>query len=147
MRSKSLCASLLLSASFLACEGELSVPVALPVADAGFDQVLFLGGEPSVQVHLDGRASCDPTGGALTSATWTIVSAPVAPPELSAADTLTASFDATEPGDYQIALLVEAGDRQSDTDFLAVRVEQGNGDDITVGPPATDACGAPLDVE
>lgn len=128
-----------------ACDGELAVPLVDPVADAGFDQVRHVSAPADVQITLDGRASCDPAGEGLSGATWTIVSSPAGHPELSAAEGLTAKFSASEPGEYVISLVVTAGERVSEPDYVAVTIVDGEGDDVLVSPPVTDACGHPLE--
>lgn len=127
------------------CDGGLSVPMAAPVADAGFDQLRHVVGGASLEIVLDGRASCDPMGDGITGASWSVVSAPAGAPEPSADELLTAAFQAAEPGEYIVSLVVTAGDRASEPDYLSVRVIDADGDDITVAPPATDACGQPID--
>lgn len=139
-----LCLPIALPLLLLACEGELSVPMAAPVADAGFDQLRHVVGSADLEINLDGRASCDPMGDGITTATWTVVTAPGSTPELDVGEDLTASFVTAESGEYVVSLVVGAGDRASDPDYLAVRVVDGEGDDVTVAPPATDACGQPI---
>lgn len=126
-----------------ACEGELSVPEPPPVADAGFDQLRYLVSDP-LTIALDGRASCDPMGGGISDVTWTLVSAPGATPELSPSSLLRARFDAELPGEYLLSLVVTSGGRTSEPDYISVRVERGEGEDIVVAPPATTACGDAL---
>lgn len=128
-----------------ACEGELTVPMADPVADAGFDQVRHITAPSDVEIALDGRASCDPMGDGITSASWTLVSAPAAHPEVAPGDGLTAKFFASEPGDYLVSLVVSAGERESEPDYMVVSVVDGDGEDVLVAPPVTDACGQPLE--
>ena len=128
----------------LACEGELSVPEPLPVADAGFDQVRYLGDASELTIELDGRASCDPMGSDFQNATWSVVSAPGEEPTPDAED-LGATFTVTEAGEYILALQVSYGDRLSDPDYIAIQVRAGAGDDVVVAPPSTTACGDPID--
>lgn len=140
-----LCLPLALAPLALGCEGELTVPLADPVADAGFDQVRHLGTQSELQVSLDGRASCDPAGEGLSGATWAVVSSPSGHPEVVPGEGLTARFTVSEPGEYLVSLIVTAGERTSEPDYLVVNVVEGHGDDVLVAPPATDACGQPLD--
>lgn len=128
----------------LACEGQLSVPEPLPVADAGFDQVRYLGDASELTIDLDGRASCDPMGSTLQKATWSVVSAPGEEPSLEGEE-LGASFTVTEAGEYILTLQVSSGDRLSDPDYIAIQVKAGTGDDVVVAPPKTTACGDPID--
>lgn len=139
------CLPIGLCALLAGCEGELTVPMADPVADAGFDQVRHITAPSDVEVTLDGRASCDPMGEGLSGATWTIVSAPAGHPEVSSGDGLTAKFTASEPGEYLVSLVVTAGERASEPDYMAVSVVDGDGEDVLVAPPVTDACGQPLE--
>lgn len=120
------------------------MPEPPPVADAGFDQIRYLGDAESVRVELDGRASCDPMGRTLTDAVWTLLSAPKPAPKLAPTSLLRAGFEAKEPGEYILSLVVIADDRASEPDFLSVRVERGEGEDVVVAPPATNACGEML---
>lgn len=125
-------------------EAQLELEDPAPVADAGFDQVRYLDGQPSLIIDLDGRASCDPLGSSLDDAEWRVLQAPPgSSPAISPLGTLQALFNAAVPGEYLIALNVLAGDRESPTDVVSVEVRDGSGDDIVVGPPATDACGTP----
>ena len=124
------------------------MPEPLPYADAGFDQVRHLGGNAAsgaLSVELDGRASCDPMGLAFEEATWSVVSAPGRAPEPVAGSKLRASFAATEPGEYVLALQVTYGGRLSEPDYVAIRIEPGEGEDVVVAPPGTTACGDPID--
>lgn len=123
-------------------EAQLELDDPAPVADAGFDQVRYLQGQPSLVVDLDGRASCDPLGNSLDAAEWRVLQAPPgAGPTISPLGTLQALFNATASGEYLIALNVVAGDRESPTDVVLIDVREGSGDDVVVGPPVTDACG------
>lgn len=139
------CLPIALVSLLVACEGELTVPMADPVADAGFDQVRHITAPSDVEVTLDGRASCDPMGDRITGATWSVVSAPAAYPEIAPADGLTAKFRASEPGEYLVSLVVTAGERESEPDYMMVSVVDGDGEDVLVAPPVTDACGQPLE--
>lgn len=139
------CLSIFVGALLLGCEGELTVPMAVPVADAGFDQVRHVVVPEDLEVTLDGRASCDPMGDGITAVTWTIVSAPAGAPELEVGSDLQASFLATEPGEYTVTLVVTSDDRVSEPDYMTVNVLDGDGEDVLVAPPVTDACGQPLE--
>jgi hypothetical protein len=58
-----------------ACGQELALPLLLPLADAGDDQLrLFRAG--GLRVGLDGRASCDPEGDRILGYQWTLTSFP-----------------------------------------------------------------------
>lgn len=124
----------------LACEGELDLPEPLPVADAGFDQVRYLGDASELTVELDARASCDPNNAAFQEAIWTVVNAPGNPPAPVASE-LGATLTVTEAGEYVLALQVQYGDRLSEPDYVAIRVQTGAGQDVVVAPPSTTACG------
>lgn len=132
-----------------ACAGTLDVEGPDPVADAGFDQVRFLGDAAALDVELDARASCDPLDDAPDlGAAWTLVTAP---PGANAAvsthkdDTLHATFTAELPGEYVVSVVVKNGDRRSDPDDVEIDVRAGDGEDIVVSAPDTDACGGPVE--
>jgi hypothetical protein len=129
--------------SSVGCVGDLAVTPTRPVADAGFDQVRFMGTAPKVTIELDGRASCDPVGAAPVTMTWAVLSAPGEHPAL-VTNGLHATFDASEPGDYAITATAHVGDRISDVDTVTIQVRTGNGDDVVTAAPHTDACGTPL---
>ena len=129
--------------SSVGCVGDLAVTPTRPVADAGFDQVRFMGTAAKVTIELDGRASCDPVGAAPVTLTWTLLSAPGEHPPLVTSG-LHATFDATEPGAYTINAIAHVGDRVSDTDTVTIQVRPGNGDDVVTAAPRTDACGTPI---
>ncbi len=140
-----LCLPITLLSLLAGCEGELTVPMAAPVADAGFDQVRHTAVVSGLEVTLDGRASCDPMGDGITEFTWSVVSAPGAAPELVEGDHLTASFSALDLGEYLVSLVVEAGERVSEPDYMVINVVNGEGSDVLVAPPVTDACGQPIE--
>jgi hypothetical protein len=126
-------------------EGELQVDEPKPFADAGFDQVRFLGQTPVITVELDGRASCDPLGQDAPLLAWAVVDAPpYASPVVTTSGTFRAVFVAESAGDYLVSLRALVDGRESDTDFVAVRVHDGDGSDLVVAPPDTNACGEPL---
>lgn len=131
----------------VACDGELQLPELGPYADAGFDQVRYLGnagGEAGIDVELDGRASCDPMGQKLSEAHWALVQAPSGSPVPTGTSQLGAKMLVTVPGEYVLSLRVVAGDRVSEPDYVSVRVMAGEGEDLVVAPPSTTACGDPL---
>lgn len=122
--------------------GELTQPNQAPISDAGFDQVVYLGSESSATVFLEGRASCDPNGYAITSASWSLLEAPGASTlEINTVSTLQGFFEATSPGIYLLSLQVTANDQESNPDFVEIIVREGAGDDDTGTLPTTDACG------
>jgi hypothetical protein len=135
-----------LGATLGCLEAPLSLEDPLPVADAGWDQVRYLGTDDTVVVDLDARASCDPVGAPLGPANWTVVQAPPSSaPTISNLGNLRALFEAATPGSYLIALTVSTDDRESDADFVLIEVREGEGDDVFIGPPDTDACGNGID--
>lgn len=89
-----------------------------PVADAGTDQLVYLGAE----VVLDGSASFDPDGDPLTYL-WTLVSAPAgAVVELSDPAAVSPSFLPEVPGEYVFSLVVNDGEFDSEPDFVTILV-------------------------
>ena len=136
-----LAASLLLG--MVGCvEGTLEVNEPMPVADAGFDQIRFLGDGDTVVVDLDGRGSCDPQRHGVDEVRWSLVDSPLnASPLLSNAGDLRALFEADLPGDYLIGLQVTAEERESPVDYVLVSVREGDGDDVVVLLPEINACG------
>lgn len=135
-------------ASGVACDGELQLPELGPYADAGFDQVRYLGnsggGSASIEVELDGRASCDPMGQPLGDAHWTLVQSPPGASVSAGTAKLSARMLVTAPGEYVLSLRVSTGERVSEPDYVSIRVLPGEGDDLVVAPPGTTACGDPL---
>lgn len=132
------------------CAGELSEADVSPIASAGFDQVRYLGDDNTVRVPLDGRASCDPLGGALDAYHWTIIAAPPgsevevqAPGEDD--NPRRAAFQAELPGTYLVALRVGAGQRVSTSDTVAIEVRVGDDAPQIFEPPLTDLCGTPIE--
>jgi len=122
--------------------GQLLTPESRPYAEAGFDQILYLGSESEVTVDLDGRASCDPEGFVISSATWTMLEGPgLTNVELNAVGTLQAFFSSETPGPYVFSLIVAAEDRESHPDFVEIRILEGTGESRTAEFPETDACG------
>ncbi len=101
------------------CESEVKGPARLPVADAGDDQhVLTL----STEVVLDGSASLDPEGEALTFA-WSAQALPSSSAAALDDATLAAPrFTADVPGVYTFGLRVAAGERTSAMDTVNVVV-------------------------
>ncbi len=135
-----------LSAVLGCIEAPIALEDPLPVADAGWDQIRYLGSDPTVVVDIDARASCDPIGAPLGPANWTVVQAPPSSsPTVSSLGNLQALFEAATPGSYLIALTVSTTDRESDADFVLIEVREGEGEDIFIAPPDTDACGNPID--
>jgi hypothetical protein len=95
-----------------------SASQARPVADAGADQNVVTG----ATVRLDGRASSDADGDALTFR-WTWRSRPAASTAaLAAADTAVARFSADRPGSYVAALVVSDGRQDSMVSTTTVQV-------------------------
>ena len=91
-------------------------PAGQPVADTGADRTV----EPGAAVTLDGSASADPDGGALTYA-WTQVSGETV--TLSGADTVQATFTAPmEPGVLVFRLTVTDPGGLSAVDTVTVTV-------------------------
>ena len=138
-----ICGWLLAGGLGAGCLGSsLEVESPAPVADAGFDQVRYLGDRDSIVVQLDGRASCDPLGDLIDRAIWTMEDAPLnSYDEVSIAQDMRAIFVANDPGTYLVSLKIQVADRESPADFVAVEVRAGEGEDVVVSPPSTDACG------
>jgi hypothetical protein len=131
-------------------EADLGVEALHPVADAGFDQRRYLGASGSIAVEIDGRASCDPQGSPLGLATFEIVDGPERP-MVSVLDRLRGLFEVQQPGEVLVALRVRTDDpangpRESAPDYVVVTVLEGDGDDVVMPPPSTNACGQPLDL-
>lgn len=107
-------------------------PDTVPIAVAGPDQLVPLGDT----VQLDGSASWDPLGGALTYA-WTVVDVPynssIDVSDLSGATTATPSLAPDVIGDYTLTLVVDNGMASSPPDSVQVRVVG------TDEPPVADA--------
>ena len=146
MRSLALSLLFTTAAASACIEAPLELEDPLPVADAGWDQVRYLGSDDTVVVDLDARASCDPVGAPLGPANWVVVQAPPnSSPTVSNLGNLQALFEAATPGSYLIALTVSTEERESDADFVLIEVREGEGEDVFIGPPDTDACGNPID--
>lgn len=90
-------------------------PVAVIAANAGT--------RPGVPLTLDGRASADPDGRALTYA-WALPGQP-ANASLTGATTATPAFTATAEGAYPVQLTVTADDGQAATTQATVHVSAG----------------------
>ncbi len=105
-----------------------------PVADAGEDQTVGVG----QVVDLDGTGSYDPDGDPITTYTWAQVSGPDA--TMSGADTDTASFPASDGGEYIFQLVVSDGMQTSAADQVLVTVTGGDddGDDDSSGDDDND---------
>ena len=87
-----------------------------PTANAGPDQTLPLG----TTVHLDGTASSDPDGDALTFQ-WTLTSKPTnSTATLTGATTALPTFVLDKAGTYQIQLVVSDGNLTSTVDIVIV---------------------------
>lgn len=102
--------------SFLAAitAATLSAAAAPPQARAGR---AFLG-YPGETIELNGSASDDPDGDALTGWTWAQVGGPEVP--LQSSDGPRPRFRADLPGTYRFTLQVEAGGERSDADGVDV---------------------------
>lgn len=94
-----------------------------PIADAGEDREVAVG----QVVDLDGSGSYDPDGDPITMWTWAQVSGPDA--TLSGADTESASFPATDGGEYIFQLVVSDGMQNSPADQVKITVTGGGDDD------------------
>ncbi len=93
-----------------------------PTAHAGADQQTNVGSE----VRLDGSASNDPEGAALTYS-WDFVSVPNgASATLYGEQTVSPSFNPSQPGSYTIQLIVNDGVLDSAADTVTVLVEEDN---------------------
>lgn len=92
-----------------------------PVAHAGPDQV-----NPALPVVLDGSASADPDGDALTSYEWRYVAGPevVFPPGALSGETI--SFEPMVGGTYVFELVVSDGELSSTPDRVSVSVGKVN---------------------
>jgi len=89
-----------------------------PVANAGPDQGVYV----ATEVTLDGSASRDPDGDALTYS-WAVSSYPgKSAPTLSGASTAAPKFQATDVGDYVFRLTVSDGSLSSPPDTVTVTV-------------------------
>ncbi|MBW1878679.1 MAG: hypothetical protein JRJ84_09995 [Deltaproteobacteria bacterium] len=89
---------------------------AAPVASAGFDHTLWLGGD----VTLDGADSSDADGDTLTYA-WSLDSQPGgSTATLSGATTATPTLTPDLPGDYGVSLVVHDGTEDSAADSLVI---------------------------
>ena len=123
-------------------EGQLATADPTPYADAGFDQIVYLGSQTELTIELDGRASCAPGGSAVSSATWSMLEGPgIVNVDVSAVGTLQAFFSTSTPGTYLFSLKVTADERESGPDFVEIRVREGQGENSISELPETDACG------
>lgn len=110
-----------------------------PVAEAGDDRITAVGS----MVLLDGSASWDFDGDAL-SFQWTLIAAPAASSSaINNADQVSASLMVDEPGDYLVELIVSDGGLNSVEDVLVISTESlppvagTSGDVFIVNPAAT----------
>jgi PKD domain len=85
----------------------ITVTAPTPTANAGPNQTVAVGDT----VALNGAASSDPVGNALTYS-WTVVSSPGSMPTLNNASTATPTFVASAAGTYSIQLVVNNGGEQ-----------------------------------
>lgn len=106
-----------------------------PRANAGPDKSTTVGG----RVELDGGASTDPDGDALSYA-WTQTAG--GPVTLQNANQRVATFVAPSPGDYDFLLTVSDG-KSTDTDTVRISVatDTDDGDDDSGGADADDNAG------
>lgn len=129
-------------------EGTLELNEPMPVADAGFDQILYLRGADTKTVDLYGLGSCDPQRAGLDDERWKLVDGPSgAQEEISFQGNLRAVYVAEGAGDYLIGLQVAAGERESPMDYVLISVREGDGDDVVVLPPEINACGDRIAVD
>lgn len=129
-------------------EGTLELNEPMPVADAGFDQILYLGGAATKTVDLYGLGSCDPQRSGIDEERWKLVDGPLGAQEaISFQGNLRAVYVAEGPGDYLIGLQVVAGERESALDYVLISVRDGDGEDLVVLPPEINACGDRIAVE
>lgn len=88
-----------------------------PVADAGTDQSVL----PGTTAQLDGSASADPDGHAVTHYLWSVASAPSGSvAQLSDPAAGNPTFTPDLRGRYEISLTVRAGGRWSEPDTVVV---------------------------
>ena len=116
-------------------------PNQAPVANAGDDQTLHVGGT----VRLDGTGSSDPEGSTLTYA-WTFVSRPNgSTAALDQANTSKPSFTADVVGRYVVALVVRDGALDSAAD--EVQIEATNSDPVVdAGADRAGNIGTPVEL-
>ena len=111
-----------------------------PIADGGPDQTVARG----ATVRLDGGASSDPEGAALTFA-WTLLSRPQGSgATLAGATTATPAFVADVNGTYVVRLVVNDGTADSAADTVTVTVLDGADLRIffEIAPPAAPPVGS-----
>ncbi len=100
----------------------------LPVANAGPDQTLALGGI----VELNGGESTDPEGATISFA-WRLLATPVESTSTLADPTIVQPrFTPDMPGEYIVGLVVNDGLQDSSEDFVVIRVTGS-------APPSEDA--------
>lgn len=99
------------------CAGEAPGPNRRPLAEAGTDQVVWAG----ESVELDGSASFDPDGDAI-SFQWVVVAAPEgSQTDLQKPDGGTLVLVANVPGIWLVRLTVDDGELLSEPDVVQVR--------------------------
>jgi hypothetical protein len=127
---RSLCT--LATAATLAC-GQSNRVARLPVANAGFDQVIRAGST----VRFDGSASSDPDGESLIYQ-WQLIARPSGSGAvLVLADAVDPSLLVDVPGNYLVSLVVSNGLRESEPDRVSVRA---TGEIANVAPVADARC-------
>ena len=106
----------------------------LPTADAGPDQE----GSVGTRIQLDGAASSDPEGEALTYA-WRVVAAPAGSTASLTKDAAVKTAMIPDlPGEYVIGLTVNDGLEDSSEDYVAIQA-------VSSDAPGDDTGTAPLD--
>lgn len=94
-----------------------TLTVGLPKADAGLDQAV----SPGQTVSLDASLSMDSQGGALVY-DWELIRRPTGSnAQLSAESVVSPQFIADVEGEYEIRLVVRAGNRTSEPDSIVVQ--------------------------
>ena len=121
-----------------------SAPNQPPIANAGADQRVFVG----VTVTLNGSASTDPDGDALTYR-WTMLSRPAGSKAmLKNGSSVSKTFSADRAGRYEIQLIVNDGTVDSATDLVVVQADAGNTAPVAnAGPDQTAGYGSTVQLD